>query len=62
MKKLFSMLFAVLFVPVGKSSAVSNSATHSVIVIDATSLKPIINIPVGEVPKRLNTLDLGKIK
>jgi hypothetical protein len=55
-------LFAMLFVPVGKSSAVSNSATRSVTVIDATSLKPIINIPVGEVPKRLNTLDLGKIK
>jgi hypothetical protein len=62
MKKLFSMLFAVLFVLVGKSSAVSNSATRSVTVIDATSLKPIINIPVGEVPKRLSTLDLGKIK
>ena len=62
MKKLFSMLFAMLFVLVGKSSAVSNSATRSVTVIDATSLKPIINIPVGEVPKRLNTLDLGKIK
>jgi hypothetical protein len=62
MKRLFSMLFAVLFVPVGKSSAVSNSATRSVTVINATSLKPTINIPVGEVPKRLNTLDLGKIK
>jgi YVTN family beta-propeller protein len=41
---------------------VSNSATRSVTVIDAASIKPIINIPVGEVPKRLNTLDLGKIK
>jgi len=26
------------------------------------TIKSIINIPVGEVPKRLNTLDLGKIK
>src|ERR1700693_1868361 len=41
---------------------VSNSATRSVTVIDAASIKSIINIPVGEVPKRLNTLDLGKIK
>jgi YVTN family beta-propeller protein len=41
---------------------VSNSATRSVTVIDAATIKPIINIPVGEVPKRLNTLDLGKIK
>jgi hypothetical protein len=26
------------------------------------NVEPIINIPVGEVPKRLNTLDLSKIK
>jgi YVTN family beta-propeller protein len=41
---------------------VSNSGARSVTVIDAASIKPIINIPVGEVPKRLNTLDLSKIK
>jgi YVTN family beta-propeller protein len=41
---------------------VSNSGARSVTVIDAATIKPIINIPVGEVPKRLNTLDLGKIK
>lgn len=41
---------------------VSNSGTRSVTVIDAATIKPIINIPVGEVPKRLNTLDLAKIK
>lgn len=39
---------------------VSNSATRSVTVIDATTMKVITNIPVGEVPKRMNTLDLGK--
>jgi len=41
---------------------VSNSGARSVTVIDAATIKPIINIPVGEVPKRLNTLDLAKIK
>jgi len=41
---------------------VSNSGARSVTVIDAATVKPIINIPVGEVPKRLNILDLGKIK
>jgi YVTN family beta-propeller protein len=41
---------------------VSNSGARSVTVIDAASIKPIINISVGEVPKRLNTLDLSKIK
>jgi YVTN family beta-propeller protein len=41
---------------------VSNSGARSVTVIDAATIKPIVNIPVGEVPKRLNTLDLGKIR
>jgi len=41
---------------------VSNSGARSVTVIDAATIKPITNIPVGEVPKRLNTLDLGKIR
>jgi len=41
---------------------ISNSGARSVTVIDADTIKPIINIPVGEVPKRLNTLDLNKIK
>jgi YVTN family beta-propeller protein len=41
---------------------VSNSGARSVTVIDAATIKPIINIPVGEVPKRLNTLDLSKVK
>ena len=41
---------------------VSNSGARSVTVIDAATIKPIINIPVGEVPKRVNTLDLSKIK
>jgi YVTN family beta-propeller protein len=40
---------------------VSNSGARSVTVIDATTIKPIINIPVGEVPKRINTLALRKI-
>jgi len=41
---------------------VSNSAARSVTVIDAATIKPIITIPVGEVPKRLNMLDLSNIK
>jgi len=41
---------------------VSNSGARSVTVIDAATIKPITNIPVGEVPKRLNILDLGKIR
>jgi YVTN family beta-propeller protein len=41
---------------------VSNSGARSVTVIDAATVKPIITIPVGEVPQRLNTLDLGKIR
>jgi YVTN family beta-propeller protein len=41
---------------------VSNSGARSVTVIDAAIIKPIVNIPVGEVPKRLNILDLGKIR
>jgi len=41
---------------------VSNSGARSVTVIDAVTMKPIINIPVGEVPKRLNILDLSKVK
>jgi YVTN family beta-propeller protein len=41
---------------------VSNSGARSVTVIDAATIKPIINIPVGEVPKRLNTLYLSKIR
>jgi YVTN family beta-propeller protein len=41
---------------------VSNSGARSVTVIDAATVKPITNIPVGEVPKRLNTLDLSKIR
>jgi YVTN family beta-propeller protein len=41
---------------------VSNSGARSVTVIDAATVKPITNIPVGEVPERLNTLELGRIK
>jgi YVTN family beta-propeller protein len=41
---------------------VSNSGARFVTVIDAATMKPIVNIPVGEVPKRLNTLDLSKIR
>jgi len=48
--------------PDGSRVYVSNSGARSVTVIDAATMKPIVNIPVGEVPKRLNTLDLSKIK
>lgn len=62
MKQSFSTLLAMIFLVVGKSSAVSNSSTRFVTVIDAATIKPITNILVGEVSERLNPLDLKKIK
>ena len=37
---------------------VSNSAHDSVSVIDAAAMKPVAVVPVGSVPKRINTLVL----
>jgi YVTN family beta-propeller protein len=44
------------FTPDGKYLYISNSGTRSVSVVDAPGLKFVKSIPVGEVPKRINTL------
>jgi YVTN family beta-propeller protein len=46
----------VTFTPDGKTLYVSNAALRSVSAIDTNSMKLIAAIPVGEVPKRINTL------
>jgi YVTN family beta-propeller protein len=46
----------VTFTPDGKYIYTSNSGLRSVSVIDMAAMKVIKNIPVGEVPKRSNTL------
>jgi YVTN family beta-propeller protein len=48
----------VTFTPDGKYLYVSNAALNSVSVIDAPAMKLVKVIPVGEVPKRSNTLVL----
>jgi YVTN family beta-propeller protein len=48
----------ITFTPDSKTLYVSNSGTRSVSAIDAASYKVVATIPVGEVPKRLNTLVL----
>jgi YVTN family beta-propeller protein len=48
----------ITFTPDSKTLYVSNSAARSVSVIDTNSLKLITVVPVGEVPKRINTLVL----
>ncbi len=48
----------ITFTPDSKTVYVSNSAARSVSAIDAQTLKEIASIPVGEVPKRINTLVL----
>jgi YVTN family beta-propeller protein len=48
----------ITFTPDSKRVYVSNSAARSVSVINADSLKPVAEVPVGEVPKRINTLVL----
>ena len=48
----------ITFTPDGKTLYVSNSGTGSVSAIDASSMKEIAVVPVGEVPKRINTLVL----
>jgi YVTN family beta-propeller protein len=49
----------ITFTPDSRQVYISNSGLRSVSVIDATSMKLIENIPVGEVPKRINTLVLN---
>ena len=46
----------VTFTPDGKLVYVSNSGIRSVSAIDTSAMKVVANIPVGEVPKRINTL------
>jgi YVTN family beta-propeller protein len=46
----------VTFTPDGKTVYVSNAGLRSVSAIDAKSMKLVAVIPVGEVPKRINTL------
>jgi YVTN family beta-propeller protein len=46
----------ITFTPDGKFVYVSNSADRSVSAIDTASRQIIATIPVGEVPKRINTL------
>lgn len=48
----------ITFTPDGNRVYVSNSAAHSVSVIDSDTLMQVAIIPVGEVPKRINTLAL----
>jgi YVTN family beta-propeller protein len=48
----------ITFTPDSRFLYVSNSASESVSVIDTKTLKEVAVIPVGEVPKRLNTLVL----
>lgn len=48
----------ITFTPDGKTLYVSDSATKSVSVIDTQTLKEVAQVPVGEVPKRINTLVL----
>src|SRR6266852_8140436 len=48
----------ITFTPDSKFVYVSNSGARSVSAIDAQTLKEVAEIPVGEVPKRINTLAL----
>ena len=48
----------IAFTPDSDRLFVSNSALDSVSVIDATVMKPVAVVPVGSVPKRINTLVL----
>jgi YVTN family beta-propeller protein len=48
----------ITFTPDSDRLFVSNSALDSVSVIDAAAMKPVAVVPVGSVPKRVNTLVL----
>jgi len=48
----------VTFTPDSKQLYISNAAARSVSVIDTGNIKLIATVPVGEVPKRINTLVL----
>lgn len=46
----------VTFTPDGKLVYISNAALRSVTAIDTKAMKVVAEIPVGEVPKRINTM------
>jgi len=46
----------ITFTPDSKFVYISNSGARSVSAIDVQTLKQVAEIPVGEVPKRINTL------
>ncbi len=46
----------ITFTPDGKTAYVSNAALRSVSAIDMKAMKVIAVVPVGEVPKRINTM------
>jgi YVTN family beta-propeller protein len=48
----------IAFTPDGERVFISNSGARSVSVIDSETLRSVAVIPVGEVPKRMNTLVL----
>jgi YVTN family beta-propeller protein len=48
----------VTFTPDSKTAYVSNAGLRSVSAIDTKSMKLIAVVPVGEVPKRINTLNI----
>jgi len=48
----------VTFTPDSKLLYISNAAARSVSVIDTAGMKLVTTVPVGEVPKRINTLVL----
>lgn len=48
----------VTFTPDSSTAYITNSGDRSVSAIDMKTLKPVARIPVGEVPKRINTLVL----
>jgi YVTN family beta-propeller protein len=48
----------VTFTPDSKTVYISNAALRSVSAIDTKSMKLLAVVPVGEVPKRINTLDI----
>ena len=48
----------VTFTPDSKTVYISNAALRSVSAIDTKSMKLIAVVPVGEVPKRINTLNI----
>jgi len=46
----------VTFTPDSKTIYISNASLRTVTAIDTQAMKVIATIPVGEVPKRINTL------